>query len=196
MSYIKKNYSAISMVSALVLGIFLPVKSANAQNAAPLGLELGVADMSQVKKDVGSKTTLSPNGVNKYSHGPMLESNGNGLGIDGLTDIVFIFDTKNKLAGVLMTLPKQESFGDMENSGFKKVYKSLSSKYKIVKKNIQFVGDSYALFKQGDSVVELNAPHLSFDMQVNYLTNSLSASFKDKSTKENAIHSQEQTNKF
>jgi hypothetical protein len=44
-------------------------------------------------------------GLNAYSNGWMLEGHGQGLNLDGLSEIVFIFDTKDVLAGVLMTRP-------------------------------------------------------------------------------------------
>ncbi len=67
--------------------------------------------------------------------------------------------------------------GDVQSSGFKKTLATLSGKYKLVEKRAPFVGDSYAKFRQGDSIVGLDAPHLSFNMSLRYLTNELQASF-------------------
>ncbi len=66
---------------------------AQAANVAPLGLELGVATLDQVKNKLAA-TRLEPNGTNAYSDGPMLKSDGAGLEIEGLHEIVFIFDAK------------------------------------------------------------------------------------------------------
>lgn len=63
-------------------------------------------------------TQLEDGGMNQYSGGKMLKGDGKGLRIDGLSEIVFIFDTTDKLASVLMTLPKGEDFGDLQNGNF------------------------------------------------------------------------------
>ena len=85
-----------------------------------------------------------------------------------------------------MTLPKQEGMGDMQNGVFRKTLATLSGKYKLVEKRVPFVGDSYAKFRQGDSIVELDAPHLSFNMSLRYLTNDLQAAFNRQSEAEKA----------
>jgi len=161
-----------------------------AANVAPLGMELGVATIDKVKKEIGSRTKLVDKGLNAYSEGRMLAGSGEGLEVDGLKEITFIFDKSNILAGVLMTLPK----GGMENENFKEKLGMLSAKYKIVEKNVPFVGDSYAKFKLGDSIVELKAPHMSFDMSLNYLTNRLVTNFNTVSAKESAEKQKKQAN--
>jgi len=158
-----------------------------ANNAAPLGLELGVATYTQVKQKVGDKTSLSDEGINKYSGGKMLKSNGGGLGIEGLSDITFIFDQSEKLAAVLMTLPKDS---------FSKTLNALSGKYKLLEKNVPFVGNASAKLQQGDSVIDLNAPHMSFEMSVNYMTRSLEKSFIQQSTSERTAKEKHQADQF
>jgi hypothetical protein len=161
-----------------------------AANVAPLGLELGVATIDKVKKEIGSRTKLVDNGINAYSEGQMLAGNGEGLELDGLKEITFIFDKSNVLAGVLMTFPK----GGMGNENFKEKLAMLSAKYKIVEKSVPFVGDSYTKLKLGDSIVELKAPHMSFDMSLNYLTNRLLKNFYTVSAKESAEKQKKQAN--
>jgi hypothetical protein len=91
----------------------------------------------------------------------MLKGDGAGLEVEGLSEITLIFDKSDKLAAVLMTLPKQEGMGDMQNGVFRKTLNTLSGKYKLVEKRVPFVGNSYAKFRQGDNIIELDAPHLS-----------------------------------
>lgn len=158
-----------------------------AANAAPFGQELGVATYAQVKQQVGDKTDLSDSGTNKYSGGKMLRRNGAGLGIEGLSEVTFIFDRADKLAGVLMTLPKES---------FKPTLKALSAKYKLVSSEVPFVGNASAKLKLGDSVVELNAPHMSFTMEVLYLTNGLKQSFQQQSSNERATKEKRQADMF
>ncbi len=168
----------------MVLG-FSP--AAFAANAAPLGMELGVATYSQVKQDIGGKTSLSDAGVNKYSGGKMLQSDGAGLGIEGLNEIMFIFDKSDKLAAVLMTLPKDS---------LQKTLSALSNKYQLIEKQVPFVGNAFVRLQQGDSVIELDAPHLSFQMTVNYLTKSLKQSFNQQATGERAAKEKRQADLF
>lgn len=152
-----------------------------AANPAPLGLELGVTSLAQAKQTLGGKTRLADAGTNAYSGGKMLKGDGAGLEVEGLSEITLIFDKSDKLAAVLMTLPKQEGMGDLQNGVFKKTLATLSAKYKLVEKRVPFVGDSYAKFRQGNSVIELDAPHLSFNMSLRYLTNDLQAAFNRQS---------------
>jgi hypothetical protein len=167
-----------------------------ATNAAPLGLELGVATQAQVRQQLNSQTQLEEAGTNQYSGGNMLKGDGEGLGIDGLSEIVFIFDTGDKLAAVLMTLPKGEGFGDLQAGNFTKTAKALGAKYKLVEKIQPFVGNARAIFRQGDSVVELDAPHMSFTMTLRYLTQALEKTFKQQSTSNKAAKERTQANKF
>ncbi len=169
---------------------------AYAGNAAPLGLELGVATYAQVKQQIGSKTSLSDGGINAYSDGKMLKSDGDGLGIDGLSDITFIFDQSDRLAGVLMTLPKQNGMSDLNNTRFRQTMNALGKKYRLVKKDVPFVGDSYAEFREGDSLVELDAPHMSFTMSLTYETRALHDAFTRKSAEERQQHEQQQDSAF
>lgn len=144
---------------------------AYAGNAAPLGLELNVATRQAVQKEIGSRARLQDMGVNSYSEGRQLNSDGNGLGVDGVKEIAFIFDKNDKLAAVIMTFPKD---------AFKETLRTLSEKYKVIERRVPFVGDAYAKFRQGDSIIEMNAPHLSFDMTLMYITSNLDAQAKKK----------------
>lgn len=158
-----------------------------ATNAAPFGQELGVATYAQVKQQLSGKTHLADAGTNKFSSGKMLQGEGDGLGIDGLSEVTFIFDRTDKLAGVLMTLPKES---------FKSTLKALSAKYALVSSEVPFVGNASAKLKQGDSVIELNAPHLSFTMEVMYLTNGLKQAFQRQSSSERAVKEKRQADMF
>lgn len=167
-----------------------------AANPTPLGLELGVATLAQAKQTLGGKTRLGDAGINAYSDGKMLKGDGAGLDVEGLSEITLIFDKSDKLAAVLMTLPKQEGMGDMHNSVFTKTLNTLSGKYKLVEKRVPFVGNSYAKFRQGDSIVELDAPHLSFNMSLRYLTNELQAAFNRQSEAEKSAKQRKQASQL
>ena len=183
-----------SVFIALICNLFSYM--AYATNATALGFELGVATYSQVQKQLSGKTSLSDGGINAYSNGRMLKGDGSGLGIDGLSEITFIFDHSYRLAGVLMTLPKQNGMDDMNNTRFRQTLATLSKKYHLVKKDVPFVGDSYAEFRDGNSLIELEAPHLSFTMTLIYETDALHDAFVKKSAKDRQQHDQQQDSKF
>lgn len=182
--------SLFRLVAVLLLSISSSVWAAN---AAPLGFELGVATLSQVQQGLSSKTRLAETGTNKYTGGKMLSGTGAGLDVDGLKEITFIFDQNNALAGVTMSLSKGNG---MNNEGFKKLSKTLASKYKQVEKRDPFVGDCYARYVQGDSVVILNVPHMGFDMGLSYLTKGLLADFNKQSVQEKSAQQKTQAAKF
>ncbi|GAB1394618.1 hypothetical protein MASR1M60_27820 [Rhodocyclaceae bacterium] len=184
-------FHRIKQVIAFVL-VAVAHHAMAAPNAAPLGVEIGVATLEQVKKDIGGRTRLSDAGTNVYSEGPMFKGDGTGLEIDGLSEILFIFDKANKLAGVVMTLPK----GGMGSENVRKVMGMLGEKYKTVQKNIPHVGNAYGKFKQGASVVEVDAPHMSFTMEVRYLSDAFLASFNQRSQQERTEKQQKQKSQF
>jgi len=156
-------------------------------NAAPLGQEIGVATAKQVRDQIGSQTKLADAGTNDYSGGRMLEGDGAGLGVEGLQKIVFIFDPQEKLSGVVMT---------MDKGRFQAVLDALSKKYRLVQKQVPFVGDSYAKFKQGNSVVELQAPHMSFSMDIQYVSDGFLTAFNKKSAAEAGAKRRDQASKL
>jgi hypothetical protein len=150
----------------------------------PLGLELGVATYAQVKQQVGSKTSLSGGGTNKYSGGKMLQGNGSGLGVEGLSEITFIFDEADTLAAVLMTLP-EDSFG--------LTLKALSRKYKLVSKELH-LGGSSAHLRQDNSVIDIKETF--FNTTVSYMTKKFNLAFSQQSSNERAAAQKRQADMF
>lgn len=179
--------AAIRHFMAFYLAVLLPVSVYAGGNVAPLGLEVGVVDFDAVKQRIGSQTRLLDEGINKWSGGPMLKSDGAGLDIDGLEEILFIFGQDKKLDGVVMTLSK---------SRLREVTGALRKKYRLVRENIPFVGDATAIYRQGDSTVRVFAPHLSFSMEVQYLTHRLLTAFEKNSAAEEADRRRKQADKF
>lgn len=173
-------------LSALVLaGALLTAQPALSANVAPLGFEVGVATYNQVK--AGLKARLVHTGTNAYSDGPMYESDGEGLDIEGLNKALFIFDAQQRLAGVVLT---------MADYRFDEVQEFLSGKYKARVRQIPFVGDRYVKFTQGNSIAELSDPHMAFDMEVRYLSNDLVKAFTTRSAASDAERKRQQKAKF
>ncbi len=152
-----------------------------------LGVEIGVTTVSQLQQSLGKKTRLEKRGVNKWSGGEMLSTDGSAHGIEGLNSVLYIFDPEQKLAGVVM---------DMGKHKFDTVYKALSAKYKVVSQQRPFVGDQFARFKPADAVIEVDAPHMSFEMEVRYMRNDFQKRFATQSLAEQAAQQQSETSQF
>lgn len=138
---------------------------------APFGLEIGKASVADVKAKYSTKYT----GINKYSNGDVYDLDVSELSLDGLESATVIFGANGKLQGVFCTLPKEK---------FKYLFGSLKSKYKLLNSNMPFVGDSSAKFVDGNTEITLNAPHMSFVMDMNYIDKNLMKRFKQQSSNE------------
>jgi len=159
--------------------MFLGATGAHAAptNAAPFGMEVGVATLKQVKEEIGATSGLVEVGINKFTEGPMYKTDGAGIDVEGVNSVLFIFDTKQVLAGVIVEMPKDPSG----------VYKTLSSKYKVISNKIdKFMNNGYAQLRKGGSIIEISAPHMSFSMEVRYVTDALMKSFNQTTQTEKA----------
>jgi hypothetical protein len=125
-----------------------------------LGFEISVSTLEQVRSTLAKQTKVLDNGINEYSRGPSLKTNGAGYGIDGLQEVFYTFDEQKKLAVVTMQLSKDR---------FDFVMESLKAKYKTVKEQVPFVGDRFVQFKTSDATINVDSPHLRFDMNVEYV---------------------------
>lgn len=74
----------------------------------------------------------------------------------------------------------------------REVTAALRKKYKVQQENIPFVGDASAIYEQGDSLVILNAPHLSFSMTVLYGTRAFLQQTLEKYSQEQEAHQRRQ----
>lgn len=83
------------------------------------------------------------------------------LSLDGLKNVLLVFSEKeNTLLAVIANF-NQDKFDSLNNS--------LAQKYKLIEKNIPFVGNKYVTYKDDQSLIQLNAPHMSFELEVIYL---------------------------
>ncbi len=154
---------------------------------APFGLPVGVATLKEARASLGAKTRLEDSGFNKWSNGPMLKSNGSGLGMDGLQSALFIFNAQEKLVGVILTLPKHR---------FESIKSYLQGKYKLVSAQTPFVGNQSATFREGPVTIQASAPHMSFEMEVSYIHSELQAAFNRGSQAEQAQKQKSESEKF
>jgi hypothetical protein len=152
-----------------------------------LGFEVGVSTLDQVSSTLEKKTKVVDNGVNKFSNGPMVKTNGTSYEIEGLNGVLYIFDDQKKLMGVVM---------DMNKARFDAIFQFLSGKYKVSAQERPFVGNQFARFKTPDSVIEVSAPHMGFEMEVRYLRNDLVQKFDAQSQAEAAAKKKSEAAKF
>ncbi|HAA83658.1 MULTISPECIES: hypothetical protein [Thermodesulfobacterium] len=151
----------LGLIKALLLFLFAtPLLASN--DPSPLGLTLGKATISDLK----NKYSAVKKGINAYSNGEMYEIDTSKTDVEGLNSATAIFDERGLLVAVIMKFPKGK-FGE-HYYYWDKVFKSLRGKYKLVKSRVPFVGDRYAEFISGNSIIILDAPHLSFTMTLIY----------------------------
>ncbi len=155
-----RNARSVVFAGFVVLACSLLVR-AEAGEMAPLGFVLGRATQAEVKNLVPPDANLRDIGTNSYSGGPMLKSDGAGSGIDALRWVTYIFDKNELLVAVSMKMDKHR---------FEQVYGVLKEKYPVIQQSIPFVGNKRVKLGYDDVFVEIDAPHLSFEMGVNYMT--------------------------
>lgn len=146
-------------------GVGLPIARAADGPPAPLGFAIGQARFDTVKAALSKKTTVKETGINRYSRGPILQADGHGLGLENLREVTLAFDRNKRLAALLMVFDKKAM-----DANFDPLYRQLASKYRVVQKQIPFVGNKFVRFEQGDVLIELISPHLGWDINLIYKT--------------------------
>jgi hypothetical protein len=160
-----KFAATFTVAGSILLTLSAGAAPATSGNAAPFGLEIGKATIADVKKLVPKHGDA---GINNYSHGPQWETNGGEFDVEGLKHVTYIFDSSNVLVGVVLNFPK-DPVGMM---------KTLTGKYKLISSRIDtFMNNGSARYEKGDSYIDINAPHMSFDMEVTYATKTLMNAF-------------------
>lgn len=127
-----------------------------------VGLEIGVTTVDQARQLLRS-AGVKQRGISQLTNGPMLESNGDGLDIAGLKSVLALFDDQQRLAAVMLTVNK-DRFGE--------IARLMAEKYSVVSQRRPFVGNAFVRMKSGDVRIEIDAPHMSFEMTVLYGLNS------------------------
>ncbi|MEW6022513.1 MAG: hypothetical protein AB1807_10270 [Pseudomonadota bacterium] len=163
---ILKLLQQVIVTGAMLLAAPAFAHAAAATNAAPLGLEIGKATAADVARLVPKPERA---GTNRYSGGAQWQTDGNEAGLEGLKRVDYLFDRSNVLVAVEMTFSKNP----------KGMMKLFSGKYKLVSNKVDdFMNYGSARYEKGDTYIDINAPHMSFDMTVTYATKALMKSFK------------------
>lgn len=100
-------------------------------------------------------------GRNTWSGGPMYRVEGRKLPLEGAKSAVFIFDRNERLDAVLIMLRK---------SRFAIIKDLLDTRYRQTSAVEPFVGDKSVRWEADEIVITLEAPHMSFDMELGYHT--------------------------
>ncbi|MBT1066152.1 hypothetical protein KJY73_21430 [Bowmanella sp. Y26] len=146
-------------------------------------MELGTTTEDQVKSMYSAKQT----GVNKYSLGNMYDIPTGEVSFEGLKELTAIFDKNGVLVGVLTTFNK---------SKFDYLNQAIGGKYKLVSQRIPFVGDKSATYRDGATEISLNAPHMGFDMSMNYLRDELTQAFNKQTEAEKRAKQNKETSQL
>lgn len=143
----------------LIVACFLVAVSAYAE-PAPFGIKIKETSVNDVK----SKYKFKDVGINKYSNGKMFDLEPAQFNFEGLKNVRVIFGEDDKVLAVLTSVQKSR-YSDLLNM--------LSNKYELISKTDAFVGDRDAEFKDSNTKITLYAPHLSFDLELNYIHDDL-----------------------
>ncbi len=174
----------------ILLAFLIVASTAHAGEPQPLGIELG-ASVAEVTKTFHNHQ-LRDKGTNAYSNGPMLQMDGTGLDIDGLQTVLFVFDGESKMTALMMTMDA----GGMGKGNFEKVQSFLRKSYPLKSSDNPFVGNKHAVFETAASRIELDAPHMSFDLTVTYMTKVFFKAFREARQAEEKNKEQSEGSRF
>ncbi|MEZ9144849.1 hypothetical protein AB4138_10485 [Vibrio sp. 10N.286.52.C3] len=149
-------------------------------NPTVFGLTIGETTVEQLK----SKYNVSHQGINKYSQGDMYQIPRNQIQFEGINDVTVIFSRSNKLIAVLTELPKNK---------FDYLNGTLGKKYQLVNQKIPFVGNKSATYKDGETEITLEAPHMNFQLSMNYIHSDLLKAFNVQSKQEEKKKQQQES---
>lgn len=150
----------------LLCGSLLTSSCAWAQGPArpsPLGIEIGGTSCRDAAAKLGG-----PIRRDTQSQSVHVEAASPSSLYQGATRIeAWCVDADSPAVLLKMTLPK----GGMGNPGAAEAYSNLASKYRRVAGGPPpSLGNGYARFEAPEAVIELRAPHLSFEFEVQYMT--------------------------
>ncbi len=165
---------------ALAAVSFQASSATPSQSVSPFGLEIGAATCDAAREKLGphDESTLGGADVLLTSKDPSALYDGASKAVVRCSD------------GKVIAVQIEASKGGMGSEGSRGVYTLLSKKYKRVAGGpMPQLGDGYARFQSGNSVIEQNAPHLSFVFTLTYYEKSfyesIISSNKEKAKKKN-----------
>jgi hypothetical protein len=161
------------LVAALTSLASVPARAAT----DVLDFQMGVSTVEQVSSSLAKKTKVSETGTNSVSGGRMLWTDGASYNMEGLSEVIYIFDAQKKLMGVVMTMKKGQ---------YTQMQQWLASQFKLKSDKPEFEGDQFARFATQDTIIELDAPRLSPRMELRFLRNDLVEKLRTQSGKKSS----------
>lgn len=156
---IVSSLAATTLAGSAYIAVAAP---AGAANAAPLGLEIGVASCEQARQ------VLQPASEEKVGEDTLLTAAQPAQLMPGAQSVL-VRCSGGAVIALQMKLPK----GRMGNTSTREIYAGLKRKYKQVAGGaMPELGNGYARFAAGKTVIEQDAPHLSFEFTLTYYTKS------------------------
>jgi hypothetical protein len=166
-----------------ILAASLLVSTILQADPSPFGLEIGKSTLNMMKEKYASNYV----GTHNLTQGEVYDLDPSELGIDGMQSARVIYDKNGKLMAVFTTFPKGK---------FQYLFGQMKSKYKLVSSNIPFVGDTSAKFTNGNTEIQLVAPHMSFEMEMNYVDKNLIKAAKQKNANDAQRKSKNEASKL
>lgn len=130
---------------------------------------------------------MEDKGLNRFSGGPALRTDGTGYAIETLHEVIYIFEAWKRLTGVVMTMNKPR---------YEVVHRFLTAKSKLVSQTRPFVGNQTSRFEAAGTTIDMDAPHMGFEMEIRYLTDELLKRFDAKSQLETEAKRKQESGKF
>lgn len=168
-------FSTRSSRTLCSLALLLGAASTWAQSeVSALGWTLQTSTVEQLRQ---AYPEADHRGTNRFSDGPMFSVPTSRFDLMGLESTLFIFDDGNRLAAIILTMSK---------SRFNAIHDTLKDKYPVRASQIPFVGNSYVRYGAPGATIELDAPHLSFSMDLRYQRDDFVARFKQRVNEDEA----------
>lgn len=165
-------------VVALCLGAGGAVASSS--GVGPFGLDIGSSSRADVLRQFPCAEAA---GINRWSHGHMTRVAGASLPLQGAQSALFIFDTDDTLQAVTITMSKHR---------FDAMRGLLNEIYPQVSAQVPFVGNKRVVWNANNVHIELDSPHLSFEMELRYLAEGFLRLFQEQSAIEQQNQRQQQ----
>ena len=149
----------VTLLLALAVSL-LPVALVAAATS-PLGFTLDQTTLAELRRSVPpdklTELARSPDTANT-----LIEVDPAAFDFDGPEQVLLIFE-RDQLGMVLLTIAKRR---------YRDVLAHLRAKYSVERESIDnFMQNGVSIFRSGDDWILFNAPHLSFSIGLNYVTN-------------------------
>lgn len=123
-------------------------------------------------------------GTNQWTKGEMYLVSAGDIDFDGVIEEKVIFSQEGKASTIIL---------EMNRNRFDDVQAMLAKKYKVVHKEIPYVGNKNVRYANGDDHIELDSPHLSFSMHLMYSDKLMRDSFEKGKSKELMLKKDKET---